>query len=201
MLPMDVFICRWSPMVHCAPRDRCHWRTQGASVAFLSIQFLSFSCSFRQKLSQTSMHDSRMWWLPLDISTGRGVFVYWSLCRGGAPSRGRPPPACEQNDRCININLPQTSFSGGNNRFSSTSQGLAPTSGKSWIRHWLWFYPPNCYIISGGSRGDARDACFPQPLSGKSLIRHFLLIFPVFFVRLSNYHIPTLKTGRGTNLE
>ena len=44
--------------------------------------------------------------------------------------QGLPPP-CEQNDRCKNITLPQTSFVGGNNRFLNETEA----SGKSWIRH------------------------------------------------------------------
>ena len=44
---------------------------------------------------------------------------------------------CGQTNTCENIILPQTSFAGGNNRFTLPCQGLAPPYGKSWMRHWL----------------------------------------------------------------
>ena len=61
----------------------------------------------------------------------RGVLVRggctWS--QGGVPGAGVLPPVNRMTDRCKNITLPQTSFAGGNNRFSPTLRGWCPHLG------------------------------------------------------------------------
>ena len=71
---------------------------------------------------------------------GLGVYlVPWGCLLGGeCLLRGVPGqvlPPCGQTHACKHITLPQTSFAGGNNRFSLAPLGLVP-SAKSCIHHW-----------------------------------------------------------------
>ena len=63
-----------------------------------------------------------------------GVSAWGGECLlRGVP--GQVLPHCGQTHACKHITLPQTSFAGGNNRFSLAPLGLVP-SAKSWIHHW-----------------------------------------------------------------
>ena len=97
------------------------WRLKGTRAPFL-VQFLSFSCSFQQKLCQTRMHSSTMRTARSSSHLGGGSPPPWEQTPleqkpppgAGTPGAGTPRsrhPPCEQNHRRLwKYNLAPTSL-------------------------------------------------------------------------------------------